>query len=149
MLFCVLHLGLSDKIVSNMNKTVISRSWPHPPFKPSLKPSKIDPRSSKMRPRGAQEAQEAPKRRPRPPKGRPRGTQEAPKSAQERPRGAQERPRRVQELPKPSQNRGQGAPKARISANFFEFQRFWKICKNLEKRSTSSALISSAAWRPN
>ena len=146
MLFCVLHLGLSDKIVSNMNKTVISRSWPHPPFKPSLKPSKIDPRSSKMRPRGAQEAQEAPKRRPRPPKGRPRGTQEAPKSAQERPRGAQERPRRVQEAPIPSQNRAQGAPKARIGrfGGFLEgcvrdawfCRRFLNFQKDFKIRST-------------
>ena len=54
-------------------KTLILRSWPvQTPSKPSLKPSKIDPKSRKRRPRGAQEAQEARQRRPRAPKERPK-----------------------------------------------------------------------------
>ena len=70
--------------------------------------------SKARHPRGAQEAQEEPKRRLRSPQGRSRGIQEASQSGPERPRGAQERPRRVQKASKPSQNDAQGIPKTRV-----------------------------------
>ncbi len=49
-----------------------------------------------MRPSGAKNTQENPRRSPR-------GAQEEPRGAQEEPRGAQERPRGTQETPKRSQ----------------------------------------------
>ena len=87
-------------------KTIILRSRPlQTPPKPSLKPSQIDPKSPKRRPRGAQETPKRSKRRPRDAQERPRDAHEASKRRPRAPKTAHEAPQPPEIRPKTRKTR--------------------------------------------